>query len=94
MPESTAWVSTTRKTNPGSKTSPLYCSSVLPWPAAFFFFFFIGKALDAWFGTKGVFITIFTLLGIAGGANVVYRQILEVTKPKGEPGDEDRNDRN
>ena len=59
-----------------------------------FFCFFIGKALDAWFGTKGVFITIFTLLGIAGGANVVYRQILEGTKPKDEPGDEDRNDRN
>jgi F0F1-type ATP synthase assembly protein I len=59
-----------------------------------FFCFFIGKALDAWFGTNGVFITIFTLLGIAGGANVVYRQILEVTKPKDEPSDDDRNDRN
>lgn len=40
--------------------------------------FFIGRALDRWLGTKGVFITIFILLGIAGGANVVYRQILDV----------------
>ncbi|MFO7494230.1 MAG: AtpZ/AtpI family protein [Desulfobacterales bacterium] len=64
-----------------------------------FFCFFIGKALDAWFGTKGVFITIFIFLGIIGVANVVYRQILQVTaagnteKPKDEPSDKNRNNR-
>ncbi|MEJ2642136.1 MAG: hypothetical protein P8010_21450 [Desulfosarcinaceae bacterium] len=35
-------------------------------------------------GTRGVFITIMTLFGVLGGANVVYRQILEVTQEKGE----------
>jgi ATP synthase protein I len=44
------------------------------------FCFFIGRALDHWLGTKGIFITIFILLGIAGGANVVYRQIMRVTE--------------
>ena len=44
------------------------------------FCLFIGLYLDRWLGTKGVFVTIFILLGIAGGANAVYRQILEVLK--------------
>lgn len=43
------------------------------------FCFFIGLYLDRWLGTKGVFITIFIILGVIGGANVVYRQILDVT---------------
>lgn len=44
------------------------------------FCFFIGLYLDRWLGTKGVFITIFIILGVIGGANVVYRQILEITE--------------
>ncbi len=44
--------------------------------------FFIGLYLDRWLGTKGVFITIFIILGVIGGANVVYRQILEITEQK------------
>ena len=46
------------------------------------FCFFIGLYLDKWLGTRGVFITIFIILGIIGGANVVYRQILEITEQK------------
>lgn len=42
------------------------------------FCFFVGLYLDRWLGTKGVFITIFIILGVIGGANVVYRQILEI----------------
>lgn len=42
------------------------------------FCFFIGRALDRWLGTRGVFITIFILLGVIGGANVAYRQIMDV----------------
>ncbi len=56
------------------------------------FCFFIGRALDRWLGTGGVFITIFILLGIIGGANVVYRQIMDVLqedqKKKESPDDE------
>ncbi len=47
--------------------------------------FFIGKLIDDWLGTKGIFLTIFTLLGVIGGANVVYRQIIKIT-------DSDRSD--
>ncbi len=41
---------------------------------------FAGRFLDRLIGTKGVFITILTLFGVFGGANVVYRQILEITE--------------
>ena len=46
------------------------------------FCFFLGHVLDKWLGLRGVFTTIFILLGVAGGANVCYRQILEITEPK------------
>ncbi len=44
------------------------------------FCFFIGLYLDKWLGTKGVFVTIFIILGVIGGGNTVYRQILEITE--------------
>ena len=46
------------------------------------FCFFIGLYLDRWLGTKGVFITIFIILGVIGGGVVVYRQIMEITEVK------------
>jgi len=49
------------------------------------FCFFIGFYLDRWLGTKGVFITIFLILGIIGGANTTYRQIMEMM-PKDKTG--------
>ena len=56
------------------------------------FCFFIGLYLDRWLGTRGVFITIFTILGVIGGAVTAYRQILEITENQdekdGEPPDE------
>lgn len=42
------------------------------------FCFFIGLYLDRWLHIKGVFVTIGTLLGVIGGGNVAYRQILEL----------------
>ncbi|MFC1856811.1 AtpZ/AtpI family protein [Thermodesulfobacteriota bacterium] len=48
----------------------------------FFCFFFVGRPLDQWLGTKGVFTAVFIVLGVIGGAVVVYRQILEVTEPR------------
>ena len=44
------------------------------------FCFFVGLYLDRWLGTRGIFTVVFILLGIAGGANVVYRQIIEIMK--------------
>jgi len=57
------------------------------------FCFFIGRALDRWLGTRGVFMTIFILLGVLGGANVAYRQILDVLQEdpkKKESSDDER----
>ena len=51
------------------------------------FCFAIGYYLDKWLGTKGLFIIIFILLGIAGGGYTAYRQIMETEeKPKGDNG--------
>lgn len=47
-----------------------------------FFCFFIGRYLDRLFGTRGIFVAIFTVLGVIGGGVVVYRQILEITETK------------
>ncbi len=49
------------------------------------FCFFIGFYLDRWLGTKGVFITIFLIFGIFGGANTAYRQIMGMI-PNSKPG--------
>lgn len=46
------------------------------------FCLFIGLYLDRWLEIKGVFVTIFTLLGVVGGAVTVYRQINVILEPK------------
>jgi F0F1-type ATP synthase assembly protein I len=46
------------------------------------FCFYVGFYLDRWIGTKGVFVAVFILLGVIGGAVTVYRQIREVLEPK------------
>lgn len=53
------------------------------------FCFFVGLYLDKWIGTKGIFVTIFTILGVIGGGVTVYRQIMEIIEIK----PEDREDR-
>ena len=42
------------------------------------FCFFVGLYLDKWLGTRGIFVTIFTIIGVIGGGVTVYRQIMEV----------------
>jgi F0F1-type ATP synthase assembly protein I len=42
--------------------------------------FLIGRSLDRWLNTKGVFIAIFTILGVIGGAVTCYRQIQEIVE--------------
>ncbi len=42
------------------------------------FCFFVGRYLDKWLETGGVFTAVFTILGVLGGASTVYRQILQV----------------
>ncbi|UCE84452.1 MAG: AtpZ/AtpI family protein [Deltaproteobacteria bacterium] len=40
--------------------------------------FAIGYYLDKWLGLRGIFLTLFILLGIVGGGFTVYRQIREL----------------
>ena len=44
------------------------------------FCFFLGLYIDKWLGTKGIFVTIFTILGVIGGGVTEYRKIMEVIK--------------
>lgn len=46
------------------------------------FCFFVGLYLGKWLGFKGLFVTIFTILGVIGGGMVVYRQIMETFEDK------------
>ena len=55
------------------------------------FCFFVGYYLDRWIGTRGIFVTVFTILGVIGGAVTVYRQIMHVTAPNSKA-EADRND--
>ncbi len=48
------------------------------------FCMYVGRLLDNWLGTGGIFTIIFILLGIVGGGVVVYRQIMEVVEPDSE----------
>jgi F0F1-type ATP synthase assembly protein I len=55
------------------------------------FCFFIGWYLDKWLGTKGIFITVFIILGIVGGGVTVYRQILQTLKDTPENNKDQKN---
>ena len=48
------------------------------------FCFFIGFYLDKWLGTRGIFVTLFIILGIVGGAITVYRQIIKALEDRPE----------
>jgi ATP synthase protein I len=48
------------------------------------FCFFVGLYLDRWLGTRGIFLVLFIILGIVGGAVTVYRQIGDMLKDKQE----------
>lgn len=43
------------------------------------FCFFFGRYLDHLLGFKGIFVSLFTLFGVVGGAFTSYRQIIEMT---------------
>lgn len=46
------------------------------------FCFYVGYQIDKWLATRGLFISIFTILGVIGGGVVVYRQIMETFEDK------------
>jgi len=50
--------------------------------------FFIGRQLDKWLGTKGVFLIVFIILGVVGGAYLAYKNIMEALAPDNKKGDD------
>ena len=71
-----------KKNSPWTENIAIVTQVGLTMAGCIIFCFFIGLKLDQWIGTKGIFVTIFTILGIIGGANVVYRQVIEITPSK------------
>lgn len=56
------------------------------------FCFFVGLKLDQWLGTRGIFVSIFTILGVIGGGSVAYRQVMEIFEEEKKDDDESRDD--
>jgi F0F1-type ATP synthase assembly protein I len=56
------------------------------------FCFFVGRYIDQLLGLRGIFTTLFILLGIVGGAVVAYRQIQTVLADDRKPGDEGKDE--
>jgi F0F1-type ATP synthase assembly protein I len=56
------------------------------------FCFFMGFYIDRWLETRGIFVAVFTILGVIGGGVTVYRQIMDVIRKTPEEGSE-RDDR-
>ena len=68
-----------KKNQPWAENLQIVTQLGLTMARCILFCFFIGYYLDKWLHTKGIFVTIFTILGVIGGAVTVYRQIMEVT---------------
>jgi ATP synthase protein I len=54
------------------------------------FCFFVGRYLDRWLGTKGIMVTLFTVLGVIGGGVTAYRQIQETIDSEEKDNDDHR----
>jgi len=78
-----------KKNRPWAENLTIVMQIGLTMAGCIVFCFFIGLYLDKWLGTKGIFVAIFTVLGVIGGGIVVYRQILEVTEIKGKDNNSD-----
>ena len=71
-----------KKNRPWAENLQIVMQLGLTMAGCILFCFYIGLKLDEWLGTRGIFITIFILLGVVGGAVTAYRQIMEVTPKK------------
>ena len=73
-----------KKNSPWAKNLTIVMQLGLTMVGCIAFCFFIGFKIDQWLGTKGIFIAVFTILGVVGGANVAYRQVMEIFQDKDE----------
>ncbi len=67
-----------KKNRPWAENLTIVMQIGLTMAGCIVFCFFVGFYLDKWLGTRGIFVTIFTILGVIGGGVTVYRQIMEV----------------
>ncbi len=67
-----------KKNRPWAENLQIVMQLGLTMAGCILFCFYIGLKVDEWLGTKGVFVTIFILFGVVGGAVTTYRQIMEV----------------
>ena len=67
-----------KKNKPWAENLTIVMQIGLTMAGCIVFCFFVGLYLDKWLGTRGIFVTIFTILGVIGGGVTVYRQIMEV----------------
>ena len=79
-----------KKNQPWAENLQIVMQLGLTMAGCILFCFYIGLKVDEWLGTKGVFVTIFILLGVAGGAVTTYRQIMEVTPRNNDSKDTNR----
>ncbi len=75
-----------RKNRPWAESLSIVMQIGLTMAGCIGFCFFVGRQIDRWLGWNGIGVTVMTLLGILGGANVVYRQIMALLAP-GAPDD-------
>jgi F0F1-type ATP synthase assembly protein I len=67
-----------KKNQPWAENLTIVMQIGLTMAGCIVFCFFVGLYLDKWLGTRGIFVAIFTILGVIGGGVTVYRQIMEV----------------
>ena len=67
-----------KKNRPWAENLTIVMQIGLTMAGCIVFCFFVGLYLDKWIGTRGIFVAIFTILGVIGGGVTVYRQIMEV----------------
>jgi F0F1-type ATP synthase assembly protein I len=73
-----------KKNRPWAESIAIVMQIGLTMAGCIVFCFFVGFYLDKWLGTKGIFVAIFTVLGVIGGAVTVFRQIIEIVNIKSE----------
>lgn len=71
-----------RQNRPWAENLQIVAQLGLTMAGCIIFCLFVGRFLDGWLGTPGIFTILFIIFGIVGGAVVVYRQIMEILEPK------------
>jgi len=66
-----------KKNQPWAENLQIVMQLGLTMAGCIIFCFFVGFYIDQWLGIKGIFVTIFIVLGVIGGGVVTYRQIME-----------------